>query len=1036
MLMERESFGVVQSSWGHSSLPQSDLTEAMSSPPRTASLYHASDKCCSGNSASSSGEELSDDNEDDLEQEECDILMELLELHKRLNRVRLEEEKSGYTVDRKPTVLVCSNNVPYKIKVATGKTGYQYFNSESTLLDAMESLKRSGVIDELKWFSWPGCAGVDENSKIEIQRKLNEENETEPIFLPVATAQGYLEFCDEVLWPIFTSTLVADGRLNLTSGYGDADVLQTSAGRAPASSLVSTSSTVDVARTPILRFGGGEYSNKAVAASLVKTPVGNQQWSTFSISTPLFSSTTIDSNSSSTDVNLLASMSVRMAMFTEVNKRYLTKLTVFLDTMGDEKDAHVVVYDIGLMLLPKMLRSRFQEIRCTYVMGIPFPSYSVFCMFPHRQELLEGILGADVIIFDHFEFVENFLTVCERILGLSSTATRLVYEGRIILLSVSPRGISPKRFKSAVTDVVQAPPLPTAKTNYGDAPVGDPASQASTPEGYADIAAGLIKLFEDGQQVVLSYDRISPSAGITQRLSAIARFFELHPVYWTEKRVKFVQILYGDAFLGPQQYARETLKRLTKQIDRLASSVNGRFGAVDYVPIHIIRKQIPFKIRVGLWKQSDVAFVNILRGGINLFGLEFIASQEENNPGTLVYSEFAGCASSLKGALIINPYDADEAAKILNMALSMPKLDRQLRISSLQKYVDKYTASRWSHHLLSEMRLVEKSRQENAPLPLPQIESIGHQYKFASKRLFILTYNGVLGPDFSAVPHGTQAVNAQVASLLKRLCDDALNTVYVIGGHNTSNLEAMFAGMPNLGLIGEYGFTYSMPQAIDQGTVDEAGAESTRAHLLLESATSKRLSRTWHLTIGRGFDIDWKEDVQKVMSHFVMRTPGAFVDTSYYSCVVWRYQHADREVGDAQTKELFTLLKSAMAMSLRSAEVILSESARAIVVRPRGCNNAVALSHVFATLQPSSKMAENPGVGTSDPRKAPSYDFCVCMGSHRYDLPMFKSFSTWYRSGFLLNAYGCVLPKITCHAQYYLENKEAATELLEICLQT
>ena len=151
------------------------------------------------------------------------------------------------------------------------------------------------------------------------------------------------------------------------------------------SSLVSTSSTVDAARTPFLKFGGGENSNMAVAASLVKTPVGNQQWSTFSISTPLFSSMTIDSNSSPTDGNLLASMSVRMAMFTEVNKRYLTKLTVFLDTMGDEKDAHVVVYDIGLMLLPKMLRSRFQEIRCTYVMGIPFPSYSVFCMFPHRQ---------------------------------------------------------------------------------------------------------------------------------------------------------------------------------------------------------------------------------------------------------------------------------------------------------------------------------------------------------------------------------------------------------------------------------------------------------------------------------------------------------------------------------------------------------------------------------------------------------------------------------------------------------------------------
>ena len=126
-----------------------------------------------------------------------------------------------------------------------------------------------------------------------------------------------------------------------------------------------------------------------------------------------------------------------------------------------------------------------------------------------------------------------------------------------------------------------------------------------------------------------------------------------------------------------QRYFRESRKSLSKEMNRLASSINGRFGAVDYVPVMIVQQSVSLQNRRHLFKIANTALITSLRGGVSLFGLEFVASQEEHDPGVLIYSEFLGCAVSLKGALKVNPYDLDKVAESIKRGLELSPMDRK-----------------------------------------------------------------------------------------------------------------------------------------------------------------------------------------------------------------------------------------------------------------------------------------------------------------------------------------------------------------------
>jgi trehalose 6-phosphate synthase/phosphatase len=1050
------------------------------------------------------------DNSQELLAEEKGILADLLALHHRLSRVR-QEELYGEPNERNSRAIVCANILPVSVKVAPGASGYEYSKSESSVVSAISTLKEFRV--GIEWLTWPGCTDVSDYEKSGIQKKLKEKFSTTPIFLPVTTAQGYVDFCDEVLWPNITSAFISGSEGSLSNSLGGFSSSGFSAGAKRIGSVISPSSKSE----PVVFSSRKQELNDAISSSkltgygnsvaglndfsTIKSSISERPCSSFKNETlnanmkhgsvsrldidtsaksaakgsPFFSNNLLNGNSAvyhkkivtavskSEEIGVfLSSMARKVSVYEEVNRRYLNQLT----NLYDESNTFVVVYDIGLMLLPKMIRYRFQNVKCAFVMRTPFPSFPVFRILPHRKELLEGVLGADVILFDQFEFMENFIIICERILGLSIFSSCVEFEGRFVTLAVSPQGISPSHYSYENNDQSRENELKTGRsliTPTDGKNILDQEVSSLPPPKYANLAEAesqfpfeyLLKEYKT-KEVIVSYDRLSHVSGILQKLGAISRFFEINPQYWKNKKVVFIQIIFGAAVHSRQQrYFRESRKSLSKEMNRLASSINGRFGAVDYVPVMIVQQSVSLQNRRHLFKIANTALITSLRGGVSLFGLEFVASQEEHDPGVLIYSEFLGCAVSLKGALKVNPYDLDKVAESIKRGLELSPMDRKIRLCSLRKYVNTYTASRWAKRMLSEIHAATHRSSENAPLPLPQVPHILLQYKHSTKRLFIFSFNGVLSHDYSPVPE-TCAPAQNVLCALKALCSDPCNIVYVTGGINMQTMEKIFKDVPRLGLIGEFGFMYSEPterkemreplcvkkDATATGELlfnDEKICQSSIPKYIGDICDGRNfrlgcdLNRRWKLTkTPRKINTEgcaehdfllgeWKHAVVNIMSHFSERTPGAYVDETFLSCVVWRYHHADKHTGESQTKELFTLLKKMLA--LQPLDVSVSFPGRIIVVKPMGSNTANALTQIFG-IQPEIGRKDNVD------RHVCNFDFALCIGSHRHDTSMFNTLLGWYKTGFLLNAYTCIVPKIVCSAHYYLENREACLDLL------
>ncbi len=267
-------------------------------------------------------------------------------------------------------------------------------------------------------------------------------------------------------------------------------------------------------------------------------------------------------------------------------------------------------------------------------------------MLPAREQLLRGALGADLISFNHFDYVRHFLNACMRVLGLESAPSRLEYLGRLVSVSICPAGIDPRRFvvEESIKDKVK-------------------------------------KLKVTGRRVVLSLDALDASKGIPQRLLALEALLDRKP----EWRGRAVLVLCC------RDRGRRVDAPLRRAVDALVGHVNGRFGRADYVPVHYVKRRLGEDEVKALYVAADVALIASVREGVNLWAMEYVACfetaslthaccvdgvgtragqaarRDDSPPGVLVYSEFAGCASSFSGgALIVNPYDAEGVADALH----------------------------------------------------------------------------------------------------------------------------------------------------------------------------------------------------------------------------------------------------------------------------------------------------------------------------------------------------------------------------------
>jgi trehalose 6-phosphate synthase/phosphatase len=447
--------------------------------------------------------------------------------------------------------------------------------------------------------------------------------------------------------------------------------------------------------------------------------------------------------------------------YRRVNEKFCEALMELVQP-GDE----IWVHDYQLLLLPALLRKRLTDASIGFFLHIPFPSFEVFRQLPTRwrRELLEGVLGADLMGFHTHDYAQHFLHSVFRTLGYEHYLGQINVGGVIHRVETFPIGIEYDRFWQA-------------------------AGSAEVAETRARMASGLAE-----RRVIFSVDRLDYSKGILHRLRGFEAFLSSRPDY--AGKVTFVLLVV------PSREQVALYQRMKQELDELVGQINGRHGSVDWVPIVYQYRSVPFTELVALYSLADVALITPLRDGMNLVAKEYVACKPEGN-GVLILSDMAGAARELGEALQINPNHTREIAEAIEEALTMPAADQVRRMRAMQGRVKSYDATRWVESFLSALRRT-KDRQGKLltrHLSGAALVDVLERHRRAAKRVLLLDYDGTLVP--IADTPADAAPDRELIALLRELQTPS-QSVRVVSGRDHRSLAEWFQDVP-IRLVAEHG---------------------------------------------------------------------------------------------------------------------------------------------------------------------------------------------------------------------------------------
>lgn len=340
----------------------------------------------------------------------------------------------------------------------------------------------------------------------------------------------------------------------------------------------------------------------------------------------------------------------------------------------DIQDGDLIwVHDYHLMLLPEMLRNLLRDkkdIKIGFFLHTPFPSSEIYRILPVREELLKGLLQCDLIGFHTYDYARHFLSSCSRILETPTDNNGLKYQGRFITVSAFPIGIDPEKF----TEGLKRPKV-------------------------RERMAALRRKFE-GVKLIVGVDRLDYIKGVPQKLHALEVFLSEHPE-WRGKIV-LVQVAV------PSRGDVEEYQNLRAVVNELVGRINGRFGTVEFMPIHFLHQSVDSDELTALYAVSDICLVTSTRDGMNLVSYEYVAAQREGH-GVMILSEFTGAAQSLTSSIIVNPWNTEELAGAIHDAVTMPPEQREAAYRKLEHYVFKFTSAWWGSTFVKELLKVNNN---------------------------------------------------------------------------------------------------------------------------------------------------------------------------------------------------------------------------------------------------------------------------------------------------------------------------------------
>lgn len=429
----------------------------------------------------------------------------------------------------------------------------------------------------------------------------------------------------------------------------------------------------------------------------------------------------------------------------------------------------VWVHDYHLLLVPGMVRQKLPEAKIGFFLHVAFPSSEVFRCLAVRKQLLEGMLGANLIGFQIHEYTRHFLQTCSRLLNAEATPDGLQLEDRFVDVVSLPIGIDPVIVNQHREEAGVMKWMNIMRERY------------------------------QGKKLIVARDKLDHVRGVRQKLLSYELFLNKNP----EWRNKVVLI----------QVALSTSEKseLDATVSDIVTRVNSLWADLAYQPVVYLKQDIDYAQYLALLTIADGLMITSQREGMNLTSHEYLYCQDgkfsENKHGSLILSEFTGTSSLFGGnQLSVNPWDYRQCADAIKQALEMSCDEKERRWQNLYSAVNHHTGSHWFSELTSRLDRVyeEQHRRDQTSVPRLSMSALTQQYKSAERRLFILDYEGTLvswGPVNQVISISPQ----RTIEILNELLLDEKNSVYVMSGRRPEELDRLFRRNIGLGLIAENG---------------------------------------------------------------------------------------------------------------------------------------------------------------------------------------------------------------------------------------
>ena len=338
--------------------------------------------------------------------------------------------------------------------------------------------------------------------------------------------------------------------------------------------------------------------------------------------------------------------------YRDVNEQFARTLLTLI-----KPDDLIWIHDYQLLGLAAALRRLGVSNRIGFFLHIPFPAPAIFDLLPPAEELLRELLAHDVAGFQTEQDRGHFLSALrQRDISVQGNDAR--HEGRLLRSIVTPVGVDVDAFNRLAVRAVRR------------------------------VEARRVVESLAGRALMISADRLDYTKGLPARFDAYGRFLSRFPEQL--RRISFLQVA------APSREEVDQYKTLRDELDYKAGAINGEYSDFDWVPLRYMTRAAGRGVLAGMFRISRIGLVTPLRDGMNLVAMEYVAAQDPLNPGVLILSRFAGAATLLPEALLVNPYDVDQMAEAINTAMLMTLEERQARHVALLERVRTHDATAYS----------------------------------------------------------------------------------------------------------------------------------------------------------------------------------------------------------------------------------------------------------------------------------------------------------------------------------------------------